>query len=488
MERLTSADAWYLYVESRTVPLHVLGVLVLDPSTAPAPFTFASMRAYIDGRLDLMPALGRRLVEVPLAIDHPSWIDDADFDLDQHLHHHVLTEGGSDAALRTFIGEFAAVRLDRTRPLWDLVLVEGLADGTVAIVMKLHHCIIDGVSGMEIMAHLLDLSPTPPERERTAVRPDERPPGDVETIAAATWNRLSDPARPFRAARGMASSLVKMAGGSIGRRLGGSDGAAHPLNAPRTRLNASLTANRAVAFDGVPLADLKVIKRAFDVTINDVVLAACTQGLRKHLAIHDRVPDRALVCSVPVSTHGQDDGDGSTNQVSSLFVHLPVHLADPLEQLAAIHAGGLGAKEIQASLGPGMIGDVVDIMPPPVFQFASTMYSRSGLADRMAPIHNLIVSNVVGSPVPLYLDGATVLAMFPFGPLMEGAGLNITVLSHVGTMNIGLIACPDLVPEPEELLRSILDGFTTLLGLVGGAAGSPAATDTPGAGAPPPRT
>lgn len=253
-----------------------------------------------------------------------------------------------------------------------------------------------------------------------------------------------------------------MATTSIRRRLGGAAGVAHPLNAPRTLFNASITARREVAFGLAPLEDLKTIGRVFGVTVNDAVLAACTHGLRRYLDAFGQVPDRPLVCSVPVSIHGHGSGR-STNQVSTIFVNLPVQVDDPLEQLRLIHTGALGAKEIQRSVGTDLISDIVEVVPTSMFQLATRLYSRAGLADRLAPVHNLIVSNVMGSPLPLYMAGAKVIAIYPFGPLIEGTGLNITVVSNNGEMNIGLIACPDLVPDLDHLMSGILAGVDTLL-------------------------
>lgn len=463
MEQLTPEDAWFLYLEGPTVHLHVTGLLLLDPSTAPGGFSLRGLRRYIADRLDLVPMLRRRLVETPLALDHPYWIDDEAFEIGDHVHRHVLTGAGSMEELAAFVGEFASTKLDRTRPLWDLVLVEGLESGNVAIAMKVHHCMVDGVSGMEVMANLLDLAVTP-KRRRAPVWAPPAAPTTPEVLAAATWGRLMAPWRPLRAAIGIASSLVEMVGTVIRRRLDHATSVTHPLNAPRTRLNASISADRVVAFGRAPLEDLKTIGHTFDVTINDVVLAACTFGLRRYLETHDRLPDRPLVCSVPVSTHAADGGDPASNQLSAMFVSLPVQLADPVAQLRAIHADSLGAKAIQDSIGSDMIHDVVEMVPAAPLHLATTLYSHVRLADRLAPVHNLVVSNVKGSPVPLYMAGASVVAMFPFGPLMEGTGLSVTVLSNTGEMNVGLIACPDLVPDLDSLLGAMLDAIAVLLG------------------------
>ena len=463
MERLPAADAWFLYLERPTVPLHVTGFLVVDPSTAPKGFSFAQLRRYLEGRLDAMPMLRRRLVEVPFSIDHPSWLEDPDFDLDEHLHHHVLPSPGSDRDLADYVGGYASVPLDRSRPMWDLTLVEGIEDATAAIVMKLHHAMIDGGAGMEMMADLLDLTPTSPRRAPKRQWNPEPRPTDTAVLASATWNRITDPLRQIRAAAGVSSSLARMAGAAIGRRLGGADDAAHPVNAPRTRFSGSLTVNRSVAVQKRSLDDFKTISRAFGVTVNDVLLAACTHGLRSHLDTYDKVPDSPLVCSIPVSTHGQDHRAQSTNQVSSMFVHLPVQVVDPLLRLRLIHAGSLAAKQVHGTLGSDLIADVVEAMPISMFRLGTRLYTEASLADRLAPVHNLIVSNVVGSPIPLYIAGARIDAMYPFGPLMEGTGLNITVISHDGNMNIGVIACPDLVPNVSELVDAMIEGVDELL-------------------------
>lgn len=462
MERMTASDAWFLYLESPTVHLHVTGLLVLDPTTAPKSLSFAKLRRHVAGRLDLLPMMRRCVVEVPMGIDHAGWIDDPDFDIDQHVHHCRIKGPGSPDVLAGIVGEYASVPLDRSRPLWDMLVVDGLDDGTTAVVLKMHHCIIDGVTGMDVLAHLLDVTPTPPRRRAEPFRPERRP-SAIETMAEAAWHRVTTPFRPARAAAEVITSLGRAATTSVRRRLGGEQAGAHPLNAPRTVINGTLSSRRVVSYGARPLQDFKTISHGFGVTINDVVLAACTAGLRSYLAARDDLPDRPLVCSVPVSTHGHDQRDGSANQVSDMFVHLPVQIADPVKRLRSIHRGCQGAKELHESLGSNMIADVIELVPSSLFHAASRLYSVAGLADRLAPVHNVVVSNVVGAPIPLYLAGAEVVAMYPFGPLMEGTGLNITVVSSNGEMNIGLIACPDVVEDVDELLAGMLDGVSDLL-------------------------
>jgi WS/DGAT/MGAT family acyltransferase len=237
---------------------------------------------------------------------------------------------------------------------------------------------------------------------------------------------------------------------------------ARPFEAPRTFINRSLTARRSVAFAAAPLDDLRTAKAAFGATVNDVFLASCTQALRAYLLRHGETLDRPLVVSVPVSVHGEAAADRATNQVSNMFVRLPVHVEDPVEQLHAVKADTRDAKVVHGALGADMIGDVTEVTPPAIFNLASRMYSSAGLADRLAPIHNLVISNVPGPPFPLYVAGARLRAVYPFGPLIEGSALNITVLSNMGNMDIGVIACPDVAPDIDELVEGIVAGIEVL--------------------------
>jgi WS/DGAT/MGAT family acyltransferase len=463
-ERLTAADSWFLYLETPTVHLHVTGLVVLDPATAPDGLTFRRLRDEVATRLHRLPSLQRRLVEVPLGIDHPTMVEDPDFDLDHHLTHHVL-ERGDHRELAEFVGAACSEQLDRTRPLWRMAYVEGLADGRTALVTTLHHALVDGVSGVGFMAELLDVRPDapPPPPPQVPWQPERVPPPPV-AAAEAAHHRLVTPLRPLRAVARTGRSLLGTTVAALRARAAGT-AAAGPFDAPRTPLNATLTPRRTVEFGTTPLSGAKAVRSAFGVTVNDVVLAACTAGLRRFLLRQGVEPTRPLTCSVPVSVHGRTSAGRRTapvNQLSNMFVHLPVHLEDPVEQLLAVARSAAGAKAVQDAMSPEMIGDVVDLIPPPLFHFGAELWSRARLADRLPPVHNLIISNVRGSPVPLYLAGARVAGLFPFGPLMEGTGLNVTVISHEADLDVGFIACPDLVPDLGTLMADVLDGFDTL--------------------------
>jgi WS/DGAT/MGAT family acyltransferase len=461
VERLAPDDAWFLYLENPTVQMHVTGLLVLDPSTTDGEFGFDVVREHYAARAPLIPAFHHRLVEVPLGLDHPVWVDDREFDVENHFERHTVRDSDT-GGLADFLSGFVTEPLDRSRPLWQAAYVDGLDGGRVAIATKMHHCTVDGVSGIGILAHLLDLSPDPPDRGPLPERRPEAKPAPLAVMADAAVNRLRTPLRPIRSLARTATALVGAGRTVLDRWVQGGTEVAHPINAPRTSFNSSVSAQRTVAFERVSLDDLKTIKRTFGTTVNDVVLAACAHGLRRYLESRAELPDRPLVCSVPVSLHHGEE-EGAANQVSDMFVNLPVEVADPVERLQLIHEGADAAKEVQAALGSHLLGDLVDLIPPAVFRFAGGLYSRSGIADRLPPVHNLVISNIAGSRDPLYLAGAELTDLYPFGPLVEGTGLNVTAVSHLDGMNIALVACPELAPDADEIAEGIVEGVEVLL-------------------------
>lgn len=455
MQRLSGLDASFLYMETASMHTHVVGTLVLDPSTSPAPYSYERVVDLIRRRLHLLEPFRRRLVPVPFGLSHPVWIEDPDFDIERHVHRTVARPPGSMHELAEVVGDVAGRPLDRSRPLWELWVVEGLEGGRLAMVTKVHHAAIDGVTGADLMAHLFDLEPDaadPPPPEEPW-QPEARP-GDLALVTGAVRHNLGNPVRMARVLRRTAGSV---AGVVRAQRRSATDRrpqAALPFQAPRVRWSAAITPHRSVAFGKAALDDLKAVKSAFGTTVNDVVLAATTMTLRRYLAAHDDLPASPLVCSCPVSVHGTSDRDG-TNQVSTLFVRLPVHLDDPGAVLAAISADTKEAKVMQQAIGAETLQDIAQFVPPTVFNRAMRLYSAMNLADRHRPVVNLIVSNVPGPPIPLYAAGARVEGVFPFGPLLEGAGLNVTVLSNMGNVDFGVIACRELVPDVWD----IADGF-----------------------------
>jgi WS/DGAT/MGAT family acyltransferase len=473
VKRLAGIDAAFLYLETPSMHSHVVGTIVLDPATSPEPFDLDRLKRLLEARLHLLAPFRRRLAWVPFNLSHPVWIEDPDFDLDDHVHHTTLPEPGGVEQLATLVGEIASRPIDRRRPLWELWYVDGLhADAggegggdLVALVTKIHHAAIDGVTGADLMAQLFDLEATTPLEPDTPSTWEPDPiPNPLVLATDALTHLLTNPVKLVRA---LARTIQGVADAVQEVRTPSSDhpSPALPLTAPRVRWTASITPSRTVAFSRAALDDLRAVKAHFGVTVNDVVLAACTLAIRSYLLAHDDLPDDPLICSVPVSVRGQSDIEAS-NQVSAMFVRLPVQLDDPAEVLATIHGETRAAKVMQSAIGAKTLQELAQFIPGAAFNQAARLYSSLNLADRHKPIHNVIISNVPGPPIPLYAAGAQVRSVVPLGPLMEGAGLNITVLSNMGNVDFGVVGCTELVPDVWDLATAFPEGVAALRALV----------------------
>lgn len=455
MERLTGMDASFLYMETPSVHMHVTGVLVLDPSTMPGECSFERIRDKVQARLPVLPLLRKRIAPVPFGMDHPMVFNDPDFDIENHVHRITIPAPGTRRELAEVVGDVSSRPIDRSLPLWEMWVVEGAEDGTVSLVTKIQHSMIDGVTGADLMSKLLDLEPDASDPEHDDFEP-EAAPSDAELVTQSLTGFAVNPARGAKAFTRTARSLAGIAGTLVGWDPTEGPGPALPFMAPRTQFTAAITPHRSIAFGQAQLDDMRFIKSTFGVKVNDVVLAAVTRTLRYWLDDHDGLPQGPLVCSVPVSVHGAgDEAAAGTNQVSAMFVRLPVHLEDPVQQLMAVHDDTQSSKVMSNAIGADLLRDLTQFAPPAVFNQAVRLYSSTRLADRHRPIHNLVVSNVPGPPVPLYCAGARVVAVYPFGPVLEGAGINITVLSNMGNVDFGIISCRELVPD----LWDIAEGF-----------------------------
>ncbi len=472
MKRLTAADSWYLYAETPSMHMHVVGAVILDATDSPTHVDADVIEEHVYRVVPNIEGFSDRLISVPFGIDHPVWVNDGEFSMSRHVRRHTLDAPGGNEELSDYIGEVASTELDRKKPLWEMHIVDGLMGGRMALVTKMHHTIIDGETGVDMMPYLLSMEPggdpLPVPEEPRFEAALKRDPGPIRMAVDAAWNRVSNPGRSVNALRRTISGVSKAAVTVVGQRRAGQT-TPGPFTAPRTPWNATLTPARSVAFSNVSLDELKETKRALGVTVNDVVLGACTLALRRVLMRQGEDLERPLVAAIPVSVHGSDKSDvadSAVNQVSNLFSHLPVQLSDPEEIVDYIHGVTGGAKELHEELGPDILGDMVDLVPPSVLHFGIDAMSWARVPDYTPPIYTTIISNVPGSPVPLYLAGAEVVDMVPFGPLIEGCGLNITAISHMNRFHIGIMACPDLIPDVEGILEEIVEGFEEMHKLV----------------------
>ncbi|MEM9066848.1 MAG: wax ester/triacylglycerol synthase family O-acyltransferase [Myxococcota bacterium] len=459
MEQLSGLDASFLYLETREMHMHVALCAVLDPSTMPGGYRYEAVEDLIRSRLGRLPPFTRRLVADPLGIDHPYWFEDPDFDLIHHMRRVTCPAPGTAKQLGELVGRINSAPLPRDRPLWELWVVEGLENGRFAVVCKVHHSAVDGMMGAGLMVHLLSLQPE--LAEPTALElPREPVPSEFEMLKTAASHRLRQPQRLFHLAKRTAKAFGEVLDRQRDpqRPSGGI-----PLTAPRTRLNHAIGARRDVAFSRLPLAGLKRIKKTVPgAKLNDVILAICAGVLRRYLAHHDDLPSQSLVAGCPIATGGRGGG----NNVSAMFVPLGTHIDDPEERLRYICAATKGAKANHATWGPHLLRDWAQLAPSSTFDFASDLYSRFKLADHHRPIHNVIVSNVPGPPFTAYLAGAELVSAYPMGPVIDGAGLNLTVMSYRGEVDFGFMVCAQVVPDVWRMAEAVAGAYEELSSLV----------------------
>ncbi len=443
---------------------------MLDPSAAPRPLTLALLTEVLAQRLPLVPVLRRKLLTVPFGLDQPYWVDDPDFDIEYHIREIALPRPGSEAQLTEQVSRLHARPLDRSRPLWEIYLITGLAKRRAAVYTKIHHAAIDGASGAELLTVLLDLSPD--GRELPAVTPFQpaSPPGPV-TLAALAAARLAW--RPVQTVR-ITNELVKvlptltpavstLVGGMLG--LGRGDGGVIPSapgRAPATPFNKPITPHRRLAVRSVDLATVKTVKNAFGVSVNDVVMAMCAGALRHWLTDHQALPEAPLVAMIPVSVRDPASKGAMGNKVSAMLATLPTHLTDPAERLQVVHGATTAAKAQQAAIPQGLIDQISDFSPPALTARAARVVFATGLLHRLPPF-NLCISNVPGPNVPVYLCGAKLLADYPVSVITDGQGLNITLVGYLGQLHFGLVACRELVPDIEALASYLVDELELLL-------------------------
>jgi WS/DGAT/MGAT family acyltransferase len=458
VDRLSGLDASFLYFESATNLMHVCGLLILDQSTMPHAYDFEQLRESLRERIGGNPAFRRRVHNPMLNLDHPVWVDDEHFDIEHHVRRVTVSPPGNREQLAAVCGDIAAHPLDRSRPLWEMWVIEGLDDGSIAVMTKMHHATVDGVSGASLVSELCSLEPdAPPMSADEPKTTAPKRPSDVQIIADGAL-RLAK--RPLKFAK-LLPPTIGVLPEWIGRSRRGAAMPA-PFTAPRTSFNGTITGHRSVAFVRMDLADVKEVKNAFGSTVNDVVLTMCSGALRKYLADRDELPDDSLVAMVPVSVHGKTSAPG-TNKVSGMFSSLASDIEDPIARLDAIAAQNRIAKDHHKTLSASLLQDWAQFAAPNTFGLAVRVYSKLRLAERHPVIHNLVISNVPGPPMPIYFMGARVKGFFPFGPVFDGAGLNVTVLSNDGHLDVGLIACRELAPHLWDLADDLPIALAELL-------------------------
>jgi diacylglycerol O-acyltransferase len=462
MDRLSGLDASFLYLESPAQLMHVCGLVLVDPATMPEGYRFEALRAGIEERVRDVAHFTRKLKSVPLRLDHPLWVQDTHFDIDRHVHRLALPQPGGYAELTELVGHLAGMPLDRSRPLWEMWVIEGCADDRVAVFTKMHHATVDGVSGSNLLSHLTSLEADSEPLGLGGKGTYGRAPGDLELLGRGMLNQVT---RPLSIPRLIGPSTQLIAG-SLNRARKGTAMAA-PFSAPRTSFNGTITGHRSIAMATMSLDDIKAVKEITGSTVNDVVMAVTGGALRSYLADRGELPATSLLATVPVSVRTESRREKGANKVSALFAKLGTDLEDPLERLHELTAANRHAKGHQKAISADALQDWAEFASPSTFGLAMRAYAGLRLAERHPVVHNLVVSNVPGPPVPLYFVGARIEGLFAFGPVFHGAGLNITVMSNNGEMQVGVIACRESVADVDDLVQRFPAELAVLTGLVG---------------------
>lgn len=445
--QLSARDAIFLAMDTETTWGHVGALSVLDPSTADD-FSYEILVRRVEERIGLIPRFKWKLREVGLGFDEPYWVEDLDFDVCKHLHRVDAPSPGTPRELGDLVGRLYARALDRARPLWEVWLIEGLADGRCGMFMKTHHCLMDGEGGAGLAEVISDFSPDASGPIHVPDGFDEAspvPPTEARVLTNAWLHGWTRSRNAFRYARDAASEAL----GSFLQGHRSLDPPA-PADVPRVSFNAAVGSRRALSCAAISLERVKAIKKSLDVTVNDVVLEIIGSILRADLRDRGELPDLPLAACVPVSLRTPGDARLG-NQITNMIVSLETDLLSPVDRLLRIHRRARRAREKLAKTHVDLFNAIGESLAPFAAHALIELSSSEAALQNLPLIGNLVVSNVRGAPAALYTAGARVEAMYPISMVQAGQGLNVTVLSYTGQMNFGFTVDPDLIPDPWAL-------------------------------------
>jgi WS/DGAT/MGAT family acyltransferase len=476
MKHLSIVDGAFLHMESAEMPMHVGSLNLFEP---PAGYSgegfYEAVKAHVSRRMHMAPVFTRKLALMPFDLANPVWIHDDDIDLDYHVRYMVLPKPGTIEQLEALAARLHSMLLDRSRPLWEFYIIEGLADGRIGFYGKVHHAAVDGQAGVAMATSMFDLTPEPravkPPRE---ARANTYQLGVAELLGAALQNQARQLVESLKLLPALARTVAGAAREAIAERRGESAEdrtarkAAAPGSsfkfAPPTPFNHSITNQRAFSAVSLPLGEVKAIGKSVGASINDVVLWLCSTALRSYLKDSRELPDKSLVAGVPISLRQEGDTTAN-NQVAGTLIDLGTEIADPVERLKAIQRGTAAMKRQMGTFRGVIPTDFPSLGSPWLLSGLASLYGRSRIADWLR-LANVTISNVPGSKVPVYLVGAKMTDYYPLSIVVHGVALNITVQSHVDQLCFGLIACRRAVPDVHELGQQVQRAMQTLRALM----------------------
>ncbi len=485
MNHLSGIDAAFLHLETPEMPMHVGSLNVLELPPGYSGDFYEDVKACLAARLHLADVFTRKLALMPFDLSNPVWVEDEDIDLDHHVRHITLPQPGSNSQLQQYVARLHSTLLDRSRPLWEFFVIDGLRSGEVALYVKVHHARLDGQAGIALGRAIFDVEPSgrrikPP---RAKLRRNQYQLGVAELLGAAISNTAQQVVKLIKSVPAIAraaSSLLLPEKDENGQRHW-SLPKTLDLFAPRTSLNVAITNQRRFAARTVPLAEVKEIAKRAGVSLNDVVMATVAGALRDYLVGHRELPAKSLSAAVPVSLRSAGD-ESANNQVSMVIMTLATDIADPLERLKKIAEASSNTKAMVGRVKAAIPTDFPMLAAPWLMSGLASLYGRSRLANILPPVANLVISNVPGVQTQLYFAGAKIISYYPVSIPAHGLALNITVESYNGRLDYGLIACRRALPDIADLADSLLAEHRKLLTLL-----RPAETPAAGVEAAPPR-
>lgn len=469
MKQLSALDAAFLGLENSTMTGNISSIMLLDPSGLDDEFDLAHITQFVAERLDRVIFFRKRLAEVPFGLDRSYWVDDDHFDLSYHVRESALPRPGTVEQLMELAARIHERPLDTSRPLWELYLVTGLADGRVALITKTHHVVIDGVSGMEVLSALVDLEPLQLTGKPFKFVPEPAP-SSVGLLARSAIGMLQRPGDAWTVVTGLAKwtpAMLSLSALKPRNPLRQKDADPEivtdslPVRPPVTTFNGRISRRRRLGVIDLPLHDIKTVKNAFGTSVNDVVMAVMAGAVRRWLLQDGGVTGTPLVAMVPVAVRSADRSEQG-NFVTAMLATLPTHLEDPKDRLRRSSKFTKSARKKGGAVPPTVLTSAMQFAPPVIFGRAARAMWETGIFRTIRPF-NLIISNVPGGSRQAYVAGAELQAMYPLSVLADGIGLNITLLGYRDLLHVGITTDPELVPDPQQICEWAIEELALLV-------------------------
>lgn len=459
VKSISGLDATFLYAETSTSPMHVGSVAIIEGS-----LQYKDFRKTIMSRIHHIPKFRKRLMYVPFSMDHPYWVDDPDFNIDMHIRNVALPKPNNWKQLRRLASREFSEPLDQSRPLWSFTFVEGLDNlsqvpkGSVAIISKVHHVAIDGMGGAGLLAVLFDFGPNVKEIPEPKPYKPKPIPNELSLLLKSGIGFAKDPLKFPKLVKESLESTIKAGFLTRAQHL---DLPTAPFTAPKTPLNGIIAAERKWNTSILSLTRVKALKKIMGTTVNDILLAICAGALRRYLKEKRKLPKKPLVAMVPISTR-EDQNEKDGNNLSAMLVQLATHIEDPIERLEKIYENTIKGKTYQGAAGAKTLSNLAETVPFGVANQAARLYSRFHLAKMHNPVFNVVITNVPGPQIPIYLHGHKLLNIMGMAPIIDGMGLIITILSYQDQITISPTSDKKSMPDVKIFSDYILDSANEL--------------------------